>query len=417
MKLNVYQNVKSPDVLTDIEATLLFSKIKGIGINPSFKDNIIKLRELNKKDPLYKQIKEILPAVTYNFLFVKRKKNENILSPTGLLFFDIDNPSFSPTTFVENNKGKIYAMYKSCGGKGYSIIVKVEGLTLQNFTKATEYIAGVLNIENFIDRQALKPTQFSVISYDPDIYIEYKSESFSLSFLNDNSINEKSITTLTYREEKKGHYSNLGKEKKEYICSSVPFLKFEVQLEHYEEDCVYIPEGKDFYKTYLPFFDKENGITKKIKEGRRENILSCYLNNLLCLNDNVQYELAINIIKDLNSSYCDPPLSHNQIISIVKYKIAKKSAGELDPLNVYKKKYWINPSTINKKEAYHKKRKEYSMNAIEDFFGNEILNINKKITYAVIVEYTGVSLITIKRNITEEQKSLIKEINSNLKKK
>jgi hypothetical protein len=67
--------------------------------------------------------------------------------------------------------------------------------------------------------------------------------------------------------------------------------------------------------------------------------------------------------------------------------------------------------------VYDAKRKSLSDDKIEDFFGNDILNIDKKITQKIIAEHTGLGIATIKRRFKEntEYKKIVKEININKK--
>ena len=56
-------------------------------------------------------------------------------------------------------------------GNGWSLIVKVDGLTPDNFKPSYFHICNELTIEDYIDLNAVKPTQYNVLSYDPNIYV------------------------------------------------------------------------------------------------------------------------------------------------------------------------------------------------------------------------------------------------------
>ncbi len=64
------------------------------------------------------------------------------------------------------------AYYRSFRLQGYNIIVRVDGLTLSNFKSTYEHICKDLGLsEEVYDTCAKKATQFSVLSFDKDIYI------------------------------------------------------------------------------------------------------------------------------------------------------------------------------------------------------------------------------------------------------
>ena len=111
----------------------------------------------------------------YNFNFNGYKNKSNITTPTGLMYIDIDAPDFK----IKNiNKSDIFAYYKSFGGKGYSIVVRVDNLTESNFNETYAYICSKLNISDYVDLGAKKTTQFNVVSYDEGMHLNTNSKIF-----------------------------------------------------------------------------------------------------------------------------------------------------------------------------------------------------------------------------------------------
>ena len=163
--VNTYDSIKNPKVVSTTSITNWLKLIT----TSEHSATIIKARngELD-----YDKTKASLPCVTYNFLYNDYKKDKNIISGTGFIYIDIDDESFD-VNLLESDK--VYAYYKSFGGNGYAIIVKVEGLTLQNFKSTYRSIIEQLRIESYIDFNAIKASQFNVLSYDENIFINENS--------------------------------------------------------------------------------------------------------------------------------------------------------------------------------------------------------------------------------------------------
>lgn len=173
--INTYGCIKNPNVISSISINNWFKSIS----NSEYSETIQKAR-IGELD--YNKTKESLPCVTYNFLFDGYKKDNNIISSTGYLYIDVDDNTFDISSI---NYDKIFAYYKSFGGKGYAIIVKVDGLNLANFKSTYLFIVDDLGIDKFIDIQAIKASQFNVLSYDKDIYVNENSYVFKA--INDDS--------------------------------------------------------------------------------------------------------------------------------------------------------------------------------------------------------------------------------------
>lgn len=132
-QINVYQNLKNPNVESTITVENWLNMIQS-----SEHSELIRVARMYPKGSVqYNAIKSTLPCVTYNFLFDCYKKNSNIISSTGLLYVDIDGVDFDINML---DKTKIFAYYKSFGGNGFGILIKVNGLTIDNFTNTYQFI-------------------------------------------------------------------------------------------------------------------------------------------------------------------------------------------------------------------------------------------------------------------------------------
>src|ERR1700739_3486918 len=156
--INTYECWQKPTVKATVSINDWLNQIK----QSNYSDTIQKARN-GLVD--YDLTKATIPCVTYNFLFKDYKTNKNIATSSGLMYIDIDNPLFN---IKELDLSKVYAYYKSFGGNGYGILVKVTGLTINNFKSTYTSITDNLGITRFADKGARKATQFNVLSYDKD---------------------------------------------------------------------------------------------------------------------------------------------------------------------------------------------------------------------------------------------------------
>jgi hypothetical protein len=134
-------------------------------------------RTYSKGDPVYEDTKKTRKCFTFNFIFGNNHKlNANIIASTGLLYIDIDDTTFDVATL---DKSQIFICQRSFGGKGWAILVRVDGLTLDNYSDTFQTIASELGVQDVADRSAKKATQFNVCSYDPEIFVNYDAKVFT----------------------------------------------------------------------------------------------------------------------------------------------------------------------------------------------------------------------------------------------
>jgi hypothetical protein len=113
---------------------------------------------------------------------------------TGYIYLDFDgifsNAIFTQLPFV-------YTCWLSFGGKGYGVLIKVEGLTLENFTEVWLYLEDYF-LKNYslkIDPQTKDYSRQTVLSSDPAIYVNP-----SVVALNVNAIDLRPFKTFTYQD-------------------------------------------------------------------------------------------------------------------------------------------------------------------------------------------------------------------------
>lgn len=293
MIINFYNNVKNPSVQYNIELKEWLNLIK----TGKFKNEINSLRSLNKGSLDFNNLKLSLPCVTYNFFYNLYKKDENIVSSTGFVFIDIDNLDFKLTKSIEQ---KVYACYKSVSNNGFHIIVKVSNILssisnneFSNFYKSIVNDLGILDI---VDISAVKRSQFSIISYDEDLFInnnsiiyEYKNTPLTV----DNIYQHKSISYLQGGDIK---YTDLY-------------------------DIVNINSGYSVFKEGI--YETKSYVTGKIKNGNRQKFFSSYCNNLICINKGITKDEVYSILSNINKHHCLEPIPIKDLLKIINYKFER----------------------------------------------------------------------------------------------
>ncbi|RXP46864.1 hypothetical protein EC396_13365 [Lutibacter sp. HS1-25] len=277
-----------------------------------------------------------IPCYTLNFTFNKKKSNETINSNTGFIYLDYDK-----SIEIDTSNQLIFATWLSLSGTGRGILVKVDSLTLENFKYTYQSISKELNIET--DHQACKATQSNVLSYDPNIYINYDSRVW---VANDTQIN------------KKYQHSNI-KIEKETICTVIGYTGTKVRYDNLNE----ITKNIDFNGEAIYCFEQKIQYAKcflpigKIKVTTRNKILSSYAYQLKALNPLIKEIDLWKIITYINNTRCEIQYPKNELDVIVKSIMSK---GKIEPKLNATRRFFYNPDY----DLSVKKRRQLSIKAI-----------------------------------------------------
>lgn len=308
---NVYDNMRTPKISNTITIEQWFKLIK----KSDFSALIESARPFGKKHPVYEANKAAIPAITYNFTFLANKENVNIIGATGLLYIDIDDVKYDITTL---DISKIFAYYKSFGGLGYSVLVKVDGLSLNNYNSTYASVLADLGLSDFYDKGAKKATQYNVLSYDPDLFVNDNSYVFTATNA-DNNVDIKNSPPSLIINEKKTYMDREGG-----IYNSKTPLRFDNLNEiEFEGNYTFNWDGWTYVNCWLPY--------KKIQSGKRNTTLIAFLNNYVWLNPQLTYKGALTVMSRINQTKCEELLSHSDINGIVKSIFKYKEAGTLKP--------------------------------------------------------------------------------------
>ena len=389
--ISCFNNIKSPLVAKEVDIYEFIEQVKEP--NQSVLDLIIKARTNYGKDKyLYDKIKEQLPCFTLNFSFHNIKANGNIKAPTGFIYLDLDNK-----TDIDLANELIFVSWKSLSNNGRGVLVKVEGLTKNNFKNTYLSIAKELNIE--ADKNANKPSQYCIHSYDKDIY------------LNNDSITWECKDEIIKNTPTKGI---LLKGKKDRAKKGV-FTKLRFNnIDDYDF------KGKD----YLYFEDKKEAIAevfirKRITKGNRNNVISSIASQIKALNLNIPFDDFRRLLLSVNFDRCKPPLKGYEIDSVIE-KVFKNKENKL--FFNSEKRFLFNPqSNLTKQEKTKitapimgERRSDKTVSEIKEVLNKWDRNKHGKVTLKTLIIETGKCKNTIEKYY-KNFKELRAKINNDLK--
>ncbi|WP_024566708.1 BT4734/BF3469 family protein [Elizabethkingia anophelis] len=347
-------------------------------------------RSLNRKSNEYGDIKRNrLPAISVGFSFSNNYIiGENIDSPTGYLYLDVDG--ITEIDFDEN-ESYVCAYWKSLSNTGISIIIKVDGLTTGNLKTATQEIAKLLNVP--YDTKAVSIDRLTVLSYDPDAM--YNSNSITIN-LNELLPPEstKPESSKVFRDSIYYNNSLIGIQYNGNISIRNNNLDEVTQDMHFDynekgiHDC-----GKDkvrYISAYLP---------KNIKEGSREKVLSLYARNIMYLNPNLTKNELFKLVSSANMLRLNNPLPYNEFKIIVEKTYANRLTYRPPEDKAKSKRFFFQDNTLTtvqktrlSLEVIHDERRQKTQekkDVLSKIFCNWNCHEDGKITPKKIMEQTG----------------------------
>ena len=390
--ISCFNHVENPYVIKEIDIYEFIEQIKQP--EPPILDLVTKARlYYGRSKHLYNFNKLQLPCFTLNFSFNHKKANVNIKAPTGFIYLDLDNE-----TDIDLTNKLIFVSWKSISNNGRGILVKSNGLTIDNFKSTYLSIAKELNIK--ADKNANKPTQYCFHSFDKDIYVNNNSITWECK---DEVIKDAPITDI-YLKEKRKDSTEKG------VFAKLRFNN----IDDYDF------KGKD----YLYFKDDKINIAsvfipKIIKHGGRNNILSSIAYQIKSLNRHIKFDDFYRLMISINYTHCRPVLNDNEIEKIINNVFNKE---DLEPILNEERRFIFNP----KKKLKHKEimaiinpingkaRIERTLKEIETTLLNWNIKTQGKVTIKSLITETGRCKNTIERYY-KNFKELRTKINNDLK--
>lgn len=268
-------------------------------------------RDIKNDDALrYSNIKRnLLPCFTLNFNFKKIRRDKYIIGPTGYIYLDIDG-----TTDINFSHPLLYASWLSLSGIGRGALVKVKGLTQDNFSYNYNLISEELGIKS--DKGARKMGQVNVLSYDPDLYLnddsdywECQTDTEKRPHFSKNTHNPIITTEMGTKSPYDIRYDNLN----DYL----PKIDFN------DEEVYDLKDKIHYAKVKTPF--------NMIRVNNRNNILSSIAYQIRALNPLIESNILLRIMINRNQELCEKPIETFEIEAMVK-SIMKIPYEDLKPI-------------------------------------------------------------------------------------
>lgn len=376
IKITQYASINSPNVLKKVSIDEILRTIKN---GDEYLHLIEKARAFGKRTSEYGKIKTFqLPTFRFNFMLKDYAKNDNITSPTGLIYLDADDVDTIP------DNDYVYAKWKSLSNTGYGILVRVDNLTPANHKDVYDKLSEIIGITS--DAGARKAIQQTVQSYDSNLYHNPNSKVFHFK------ANKKKVSSIPIIKEREC----IGTKETLYIRDS-SVIRFNNIDEYFLDNT----------SAYIVFKEKVKICSVYIRprdDGNRNNIMFSQLSQLALLNPEKGDEFLLKIAWTINS-YMNPRLSFSNYQATVKSVIKKRNENTLELKNNEERSILFNPSIkftrqekmqiVGKEIGNLKKDKtrEIIYLTLEDWdFEN-----NGKIKQKILAIKSGYSLCTIKR--------------------
>ncbi|WP_339789216.1 BT4734/BF3469 family protein [uncultured Imperialibacter sp.] len=393
-KVNLYSNITKPTVTNSINVLSWFSKIKS-----STRSEAIKSARQNNST---KKLKSDLPCITFNFLFDGYKKDSNIISSTGLLYIDIDTPNFDISCL---DTSKVFAYYRSISGKGWAIIVRVEGLTKENFKPTYISVCEELGIIESIDTNVIKPTQFSVLSFDPEIFYNPDSYVFAPTPIDERRILP--LLPLMREREEETYKKGVGaKSVIDEFISSVEENNKQIRKSRFNNKDEFEFNGEEFIFDFDKGFEIVQTYVKdgKYSDNSKNDFLIGYVKNRCYLDPSLSKHDLYNIANYYSKKLCYNPAGPDHLHRVVNSIWKEKEAGTLKPITTNKKILFNPESTLSvdqKKKIAYSVCNTVSSNAAQDRIYKFIQDYNfneGKITQRLLIKHKVGAKKTIEKH-------------------
>lgn len=427
--LDTYPSINDAHVTGQINLWELFQKIKynlayDIDVNA-----ILTHKYLNgNKNRAYDELKEKLPTICYNANFNGYKSTEYLISPTNLMFLDIDDFNTKEDALTYKNLitlryDWIVACNLSLSRLGLHVIIQVDKIhNNDDYNNKYDFISNVY-FNDKLDKNGKSLTRYAVVPFDFNIYINESPNVLNIEHI------MKSIEKGTCSEYKKKRVISTactfsspsalnpilnesarrdGLIFKQYIDESL-FINANTPI--------YYPEGRDVIKVNMrPYHDR------KVKEGVRTTTIGCITIKLIYLNaelskrkDKEIREAILKLIININKEICEPPLPFKEVLNSFNANWNKYEADELYFSRYFEKQrsFWSRECSLKgneKRKVTCKIKNEPTVSASRKKIADaieDILFFGKKVTQQKVALVSGLKLPTVKK-YWKEFKSTVK---------
>lgn len=396
-KINNYKDQYSKSIIS------IGDLVQIVKNNPQSKI-IEKIRSVEYKSKEYNNLKSKLNCITPHGNF-NGINNNGILNYSGYYYYDIDNfdteIELSDTIKRLNDTFPISFLQRSVSNKGFHFLIKCDtkiGLNdTQTFIKIHKYIASLLIDKGFnIDKSATGLCRRMIISSDSNVYFNDKvsfgqikvSDYINIDNLNKSNGNKKI---------KKTDDIELNDTLSDEIIP-MEILKNQIKFEitynkkivgHYEVDEI------DYYYISIP---------EVIKDGTKHKLYTRIINGLYYINPGINRQQILSYLYYVNNR-ATPQMEFKRLKRLIEYVCnGIKETGEVKIKTKTKKIHFNKESNLDKKQKQKmagsingKLRRNETIRKIKEA-KQELSNQNIEATQKRVMELTGLSIATIKRN-------------------
>lgn len=383
--INVFKCIKQSSHIQENSTTNEFLDI--IKNGNEFLHYIYKARKAlnNGNRNEYERIKKNkLPVYAHNFTFEKIRSNKNIIKSTGYIFLDVD----IEINIDDLKSPYVFARWKSLSNLGLGILIKVSGITKENFSYNYQLLGKEIEIE--VDKNAKKATQINVLSFDDELYINENSKVWKA---HEEPLEIPHYSKKTKKTERvKNVLGHSGPKRYDNLQEFVSTLDF---------------NGKKIYdwgektklsKVYHSFY---------ILSGKRYAIVNAQAYQYRCLNPTIGNKEIEDFVISMNK-LCRPPLSEGEVQRII-HNIQNIPFEELEPIENYPRRFFFNEnieiSTKEKRQLMmriiNQKRVEKSKQIIKETIENWDFEVCGTITQKKLADYSERSYNTVQKYYSE----------------
>jgi hypothetical protein len=279
--------------------------------NHPFKEKILELRTQQYKSEAYNNLKESLPSITVNGLFMDSKEISQFIQTSGFLYFDIDADSIPieirayKNWLIDTYRQYIHMAGLSVGGKGLFFYLRVNGITVDNFDTVFKYYLKEVFSELPIDNNAKGIARNQIIPYDEQLYhnpecVLELPDVVSLAFNHICNSEAKKKATFSIKDKKERCYTlNVS-----FLPINQVLAKLKLETEFHVANDLFVIEPIDYYRVYFP---------NKIINGMKHKTFRAITQGLMYLNPGIELIYITSYLNYINQNHTTVPMKTKEM--------------------------------------------------------------------------------------------------------
>jgi len=407
---------KLPTLKKFSKEIITIQKLQSIVKNNTQSEYIEYIRGLQYKSKEYNTSKLNVSCITPHGIFNNGIKNTDIKSFSGYLFYDIDGidtkNELNDTIKRLCDTFPISFLQRSLSNKGFHFLIKLNdtfSITNDTFLDIYDYVRSLLIDEGFsIDLSANGLSRKMIISSDKDCLLN-NEVSLNIDMVSFNTFKELRDTNGKVKIKSKSNKIE-SIELNDTFFELIPIKELLQQIKvetKYTKDIEgdFIVEDMEYYYIHLP---------EIIMDGTKHKLYTRIVNALYFINNNISRTQVLSYIYYVNNR-ANPGMQSKYL-----YNFITRLCDKIEE-NGVKVKPRIKRIHFNKESNLTKKQKQIMAAKINGTLRTnrtietiqnakyELGIRNMKITQKEVVKYTGLSIATVKRNWTSQNKEIVVE--------